>query len=92
MLLYSLVVLWYLHHGRHLADKARLPPDPWYGNARPSFTNMLACLRRASWGEEFVDPSFLAATATKSDRVGRSDRLDRRAALARYLVRVVAAG
>jgi hypothetical protein len=79
--------------GRHLADKARLPPDSWYkGNARPSFTNILECLRRASWGEEFVDPSLLTATATKIDDVDCPDGLDRRAALARYLVRVVAAG
>lgn len=54
MRLYSLVVLWYLTSGQ--ADAVRLD-DPWYARtARPSFTEMLAALRRASWAERFVDP------------------------------------
>jgi len=46
--------------------------------ARPSFGEMLACLRRASWAEAFVDPSLAAG--------------DRQKSLAAYLARVVASG
>ncbi|MCB9738756.1 MAG: transposase [Deltaproteobacteria bacterium] len=90
MLLYSLVVLWYLQHGHQLTNYARLPADPWYkGNPRPSFTNMLACLRRASWGEAFVDPPLPGTGATENQPPTTRDR---RPQLARYLSRVVAAG
>lgn len=78
MFLYSLVVLWYLLHGHELAAASRPAADPWYaGNQRPSFTDMIATLRRVSWAEGFADlPSEGAA---------------RQKTLAEYLARVVAA-
>jgi len=79
MLTYSLVVLWSLLHGHHLAKKMTEYHDPWYPKtARPSFTEMLACLRRASWTEAFLDPSLEGGTRQKS--------------LAAYLARVIASG
>ena len=79
MLTYSLVVLWYLQAGHHLAKKMTTHHDPWYQKtARPSFTEMLACLRRASWSEVFLDPPLEGGTRQKS--------------LAEYVMRVVASG
>ena len=79
MLTYSLVVLWYLLDGHHLAKKMTAYHDPWYPKtARPSFTEMLACLRRASWTEAFLDPPLEGGTRQKF--------------LAAYLARVVASG
>ena len=55
-----------------------LPGRPWYAvNERPSFTEMIATLRRVSWAEEFVDPP--------------SGSPPRQKTLAAYLARVVAA-
>jgi hypothetical protein len=90
MLVYSLVVLWYLLHGHELAAKLRLEPDPWYaGNPRPSFTDMLACLRRASWADAILDPPLPTTVATEIPTVTAADRSAR---LASYLARVVATG
>lgn len=78
MLLYSLVVLWYVQHGHSLAAESRPAADPWYaGNDRPSFTDMIATLRRVSWAESFVDPPSRSPPRQKT--------------LADYLARVVAA-
>jgi hypothetical protein len=77
MLLYSFVVLWYLTDGHKRADIKR-PADPWYPKTgRPSFSDMLAVLRRLGWAEPFVDPP--------------SDGSDRQEKLIAYLARVVAA-
>lgn len=77
MLVYSLVVLWHLHDGHELAASLRLHRDPWYPkNDRPSFTDMLATLRRQSWAES------LRSTPTTESRA--HDRL------AAYLARVAA--
>lgn len=78
MLIYSLVVLWYLIEGRKLVASLSPRTDPWYpGNPRPSFTDMIAGLRRLSWTEPFLDPPSEGAT--------------RQEILAAYLARVVAA-
>lgn len=57
MTLYTLVVLWYVTDG-HL-EAAQLAPrlaDPWYArNGRPSFSDMLAALRRIGWYERLLD-------------------------------------
>ena len=57
MMLYSLVVLWYVTVGH--SEAAKIAPrlsDPWYRrNGRPSFTDMLAALRRISWAQAFLD-------------------------------------
>jgi len=79
MLLHSLVVAWYLLDGHTLAAKMPIHNDPWYRKTgRPSFTDMLACLRRASWSEAFLDPSLEGGNRQKI--------------LAAYLARVVASG
>ena len=58
MLVYSIVVLWYLTEGRREADElAPRLSDPWYERTgRPSFTDMLAALRRVAWGRRLLDP------------------------------------
>ena len=45
---YALVVIWYLEHGNSEDDVARVRSDaPWYRHKKtPSFTDMLAALRR----------------------------------------------
>jgi len=79
MLMYSLVVLWYLLDGHRMAQQMTEYHDPWYHKtARPSFSEMLACLRRASWSEVFFDPSLDGGTRQK--------------VMAEYLARVVASG
>lgn len=77
LLIYSFVVLWYVTEGHREARRLRVERDPWYSkNARPSFTEMLAALRRRGWAEAFRDPSRIT--------VARSKRL------IAYLTRVVA--
>ena len=40
-----------------MAGRLAPPNDPWYPKpGRPSFRDMLACLRRASWAERILDP------------------------------------
>ena len=48
---YALVVLWYLEHGNTEDDVARVRREaPWYRHKQtPSFTDMLAALRREIW-------------------------------------------
>ena len=79
MRLYSIVVLWYVTDGHK--EAARLAPrlaDPWYQrDARPSFVEMLATLRRISWAERLLDPP-------SGERPGPEVWAD-------YLARVVAA-
>lgn len=79
MRLYSMVVLWYVTDGHE--EAARLAPrlsDPWYRrDARPSFSEMLASLRRMGWMERLVDPP-------SGDPPEQKVRAD-------YLARVVAA-
>jgi hypothetical protein len=59
LLIYSLVVLWYLKDGYLLASKLSPIADPWYTKKpRPSFSDMLATLRRAGWRKIFVDPTW----------------------------------
>lgn len=78
LLLYSLVVVWYVSAGHREARRLRVQRDPWYTkDARPSFTEMLAALRRCGWAEAFRDPSQMTAARTKR--------------LVAYLTRVVAA-
>lgn len=58
-LAYAVVVLWYLEHGRLSCDISRLRKlSPWYrSKRRPSFTDMLAAIRRETWaGRLSEDP------------------------------------
>ncbi len=52
---YALVVRWYLEHGRPARDVARTRKyAPWYRSKRhPSFSDMIAALRRGIWAEYF---------------------------------------
>ena len=56
--LYSLTVLWYAEHGETLRG-TWFVKRPWYRRKRsPSFADMLATLRQASWVEaSFLDPA-----------------------------------
>jgi hypothetical protein len=53
--IYTLVVVWFLEHGRHLRT-ARMQSSPWYRKRAPTFSDMLATLRRSSWAEGLSDP------------------------------------
>lgn len=62
--LHTLVVLWYLATGQH-SRAARQPAMPWYKKTAPTFSDMLATLRRASWAERLSDPRASAQTLRK---------------------------
>jgi len=64
--LHSFVVLWYLSVGQR-SRAARRPALPWYPKATPSFSDMLATLRRASW-HGLLDPHANAQTLRKRIR------------------------
>ena len=58
MVLYTLVLLWYVTDG-HVEAAAMAPrlADRWYArNSRPSFSEMLAALRRIGWAQRLLDP------------------------------------
>jgi hypothetical protein len=57
LLVYSLVVLWYITTGHTQSRQLRTYRDPWchHKQARPSFTDMLAALRRLGWARGFPD-------------------------------------
>lgn len=78
MALYSLVVLWFVTGGHREAAALEEHRDPWYRkDARPSFSDMLAALRRLGWARALTDPASGGAPRQKSLRA--------------YLARVVAA-
>ena len=53
---YSLTVLWYLTAGHSLSLARTANALPWYPKHAPTFSDMLATLRRASWAERLFDP------------------------------------
>jgi len=56
MVVYSLVVLWYITDGHREASRQPARRDPWAARQpRPSFSNMLADLRRLGWARVFLD-------------------------------------
>lgn len=61
--LHTFVVLWYLGVGQRLRV-ARGPALPWYTKTTPTFSDMLATLRRASW-QRLFDPRANARTLQK---------------------------
>ena len=65
--LHTLVVLWYLGTGQH-SRAARLPSMPWYTKTAPTFSDMLATLRRASWAERLSIPCANVQTLRKRMR------------------------
>lgn len=49
--IYSLIVIWYMDIGRTYKEAAR-PEMPWYRHKKePTFSDMLATLRRATWSD-----------------------------------------
>jgi DDE superfamily endonuclease len=65
--LHTLVVLWYLDAGQHLRA-ARQPALPWYKKTAPTFSDMLATLRRSSWAQRLSDPCANVQTLRKRMR------------------------
>jgi hypothetical protein len=65
--LHSLVILWYLATGQH-SRAARQPSLPWYTKTAPTFSDMLATLRRASWAERLSVPCANVQTLRKRMR------------------------
>lgn len=58
---YALVILWYFKHGDPSKDVERVKAEaPWYAHKKaPSFTDMLAAMRRALWAERLsASPLF----------------------------------
>jgi hypothetical protein len=65
---YSLVVIWYVTKGQH-TRAARLSAMPWYtSKSAPTFGDMLAALRRASWLERISVPCGDVPTLRKRIR------------------------
>jgi hypothetical protein len=64
---YSLTVLWYVRTGHNTAA-AKLPTLPWYHKNAPTFTDMLATLRRASWLSRLSVPCANVSTMRKRIR------------------------
>ena len=66
---YSIVVLWYLQHGRPDDDVARVRRlAPWYRHKKtPSFADMLAAARRKLWAARFSAKPISSAARRKSD-------------------------
>jgi len=62
---YSLTVLWYLTTGQNLSASRTASVLPWYTKAAPTFADMLATLRRASWAERLFDPQAKDRTFRK---------------------------
>jgi hypothetical protein len=62
---YSLVVLWYLAAGQHLPIARHSSALPWYSKTVPTFSDMLATLRRASWAQGLFDPHGNETTIRK---------------------------
>ena len=59
LFVYSLVVCWYLATGHLEAQAFPSYRDPWYDKTgRPSFTDMLATLRRLGWAQSLLDPAL----------------------------------
>jgi hypothetical protein len=58
---YALVIVWYLHHGELATDVAQVREEaPWYRHKQtPSFSDMLAAVRREIWAARFsAHPDF----------------------------------
>jgi hypothetical protein len=62
---YTLFVAWYLIIGKKLKT-SRLPQFPWYRKAVPAFSDMLAALRRETWGRRLLDPAGCDRSDQKS--------------------------
>jgi hypothetical protein len=59
----SLTVMWYLSTGK---DRCPVPQLPWYRKRAPSFSDMLADLRRQCWRDRLSKASTDSPTVQKS--------------------------
>lgn len=64
--LHSLIFIWYVTSG-HSSRAAQGPKLPWYTKTTPTFSDMLATLRRASW-QRLFDPGANVQTLRKRIR------------------------
>lgn len=62
---FSLTVIWYLRLDKRLKS-AQLPRYPWYDKTTPTFSDMLAALRRETWRESVLDPLTLSPRDQKN--------------------------
>lgn len=68
LIAYSLVIFWYVTIG-HKTRAARLSSMPWYDKAgAPTFSDMLATLRRACWLQRLSVPCANVRTLRKRIR------------------------
>jgi len=66
LLTYSLIVWWYITEGFKVAQMLGPQATPWYHKTtRPSFTDMLATLRRAGWTQGFLTQGLLTTPRSK---------------------------
>lgn len=54
--IYSLTVIWFATVG-HRTPGARVASYPWYTKTVPTFSDMLAALRREAWRQRLLDPA-----------------------------------
>jgi hypothetical protein len=62
---YTLVVLWYVVDGKRTRAARQIKAMPWYAKKEPTFSDMLATLRRATWSERLFDPRGNESTFRK---------------------------
>jgi hypothetical protein len=62
---YTITVLWYATVG-HRLPVGRLRADPWYEKTVPTFSDMLAAIRREIWRHRVLDPLGLSRRDQKS--------------------------
>lgn len=64
---YGLIVIWYFSHGDPKADVARVQAEaPWYQHkASPSFSDMVAAIRRELWASRFSAHPLLGRVSNK---------------------------
>ncbi len=67
-LAYGITVVWYLRHGKPQEDVARAMAEaPWYTHKRqPSFSDMLAALRRQLWASRLSDEAQLEPGSSRT--------------------------
>jgi len=67
MLLYTLIILWFDRHGRHLYQPITLP---WYRDkTQPSFADMLATLKQASVKQEVLATRLTGRGSRKTQQL-----------------------
>jgi hypothetical protein len=63
--IYSLTVIWFATVG-HRTRGAQVSSYPWYMKTVPTFSDMLAALRREAWSQRLLDPTHANRRIQKS--------------------------